>query len=85
MVEKKVAVIEIMKLWPIFVALISGLIWLIRLEAKVLYLEKDQTKEVKRSSEKDRNLWKEVKGIREEVHEVKTTLARIEGSLSNKG
>lgn len=82
--EDKIVVIEIMKLWPLFVAMVTGLVWLIRLEAKVLYLEKDQVREVKQNFEKDKNIWKEIKGIRDEVHEMKMALARIEGSLSNK-
>jgi len=41
----------ILKLWPIFLAIIIVVIWNIRLESKVLYLEKDHAREVKSSAD----------------------------------
>lgn len=62
----------IAELWPIFLSVLFCVIWLIRLEAKVLYLEKDNDEH-----------WKKLDDVQMKLDSIAESLARLEGKLSN--
>lgn len=62
----------IAELWPVFAGILFCVIWLIRLEAKVLYLEQDKD-----------DHWKTLEEMQRKMDLIASSLARIEGKLSN--
>ncbi len=59
--------------WPIFLSFLFSLVWLIRLEAKVLYLEKAQYEH-----------WSKLDAMQNKLQEIAESLARLEGKLESK-
>ena len=74
----------LLKLWPIVMVLILSLIWNIRLEAKVLYLEKDHAREIKSSSEKDKLMWEKFDAVVTELTNVKMVLTKLQTTIEIK-
>ena len=64
----------LLKLWPVFLLLLAGFAWLIRLEAKVMYLEKDH-------DENKKSMWEKIKTIELMLLKISESLARIEGKI----
>lgn len=64
----------LLKLWPVFLLLLTGFAWLIRLEAKVMYLEKDH-------DENKKSMWEKIKTIELMLLKISESLARIEGKI----
>ena len=64
----------LLKLWPVFLFLLAAFAWLIRLEAKVMYLEKDH-------DENKKAIWEKIKTIESMLLKISESLARIEGKL----
>lgn len=69
----------------LIVSLISGgavvLIWLIRLESKVLYLEKDHLKLVENSQKTDLLFQTRIEKLGQDLNEIRICLARIESRI----
>lgn len=57
-------------LWPVILSFSFSIIWLIRLEAKVLYLEKDREEH-----------WSKLDAMQDKLQEIAEALARMEGKL----
>jgi hypothetical protein len=75
---------EILRHWPIILAFILALIWLVRLEAKVLWLGRDHEKLEKSVAEKDKLLWEKFDAMRSDVTQILQAIARLEGRLSER-
>ena len=65
------------KLWPVFVALLGQFAWIIRLEAKVLYLEKDQANH----KEINDKLWNKLNELHATQNSTLLAVARLEVKL----
>lgn len=78
----------IYRLWPVFVAFIGSLAWLLRIEAKQVYLEKTVKELNDRFSNNDKALWDAVNGLskdlQKDIREILQSLGKIEGQLENK-
>lgn len=72
------------ELWPVFLGALIAFAWLIRLEAKVLYLEKDQTKSEEILKVKDATMWAKFGTIETNMNLILQSLGRLEGKLSNR-
>ena len=62
-------------------AALIGVIWLIRLEAKLLYLEKDHNKLDETSAKTELLFQAKVEKLSTDLNEIKISLARIESSI----
>lgn len=71
-------------LTPTMLLLVSGVAWLIRLESKVMYLDKDHREHKSAVKENEKLMWKEIKELQTDIKQVLLTLARIEESLRNR-
>ena len=67
--------------YSVLSAALVGMIWLIRLEAKVLYLQKDHNKLDETSAKTELLFQAKVERLRTELNEIKISLARIESSI----
>ena len=72
------------KAWPMIFALICCVIWNIRLESKVLYLEKDYEKHQNSIAEKDKALWIKFDSLQATVTTVLQMLTRLETKIEMK-
>lgn len=72
---------EILEFWPIIVFLGGSLVWFVRLESKVLYLEKDHEHHKDEREKKDAILWAKFDAIQISTNEVREILARVEERL----
>lgn len=63
----------IAEIWPIVACFLAGLVWLIRLEAKVLYLEKD-----------NEDHWNKLDEVQKKLDGIAESLARLEGKLETR-
>jgi hypothetical protein len=63
--------------WEIIITLALGLVWLVRLEAKVLYLEKDR----KLDLERQESLWNKLDSMQVTLTTILTSLAKLEGKM----
>jgi hypothetical protein len=68
------------EIWPVLVSTILVIVWLIRLESKVLYLEKDNISR----SEKDKMIWEKFNELQTTLTGILQSLARLEGRLESK-
>lgn len=71
----------VIKFWPILVAMVVVIIWNIRLESKVLYLEKDHEREVKASAEKDKIMWSKFDNVVNELSDMKLVLTKLQTTI----
>lgn len=60
-------------MWPILIGVMFGVIWLVRLEAKVLYLEREK-----------KMVWIKLDAIQVTLTEVLISLGKIQGKLETK-
>lgn len=72
------------KLWPTFLSLIGLGVWLVRLEAKVMNLEKELKEKKDRDETKERTLWDKFEKVLDKIQEVGEALARLEGKIEYK-
>ena len=72
------ALTKIFVLGGLFVGFIG---WFIRLEAKVMYLEKDHEKHKLLVKENEKKIWEKVEELQSDTKKVLLTLARIEESI----
>lgn len=68
-------------LTPTVLLLMSGVAWLIRLEAKVMYLDKDHREHKSAVKDNEKLMWKKIEELQNDTKQVLMTLARIEESL----
>lgn len=59
--------------WPVILSAMFFMIWLIRLESKVLYLERDRNEH-----------WNKIDAMQTKLQEIAEALARLEGKLETK-
>jgi len=69
--------------WDFVIASVLAVIWLIRLEAKVLYMEKDNARYREESLNKEEKLWEKIDNMTEKMQNILTALAKLEGYISN--
>lgn len=75
-------------LWPILATVIGlafvALVWFIRLEAKVLYLERDLDKAETAAKEKERVMWEKIDALQNSLNQLLQGIGRVEGKLDAK-
>lgn len=71
----------IYRLWPLVVFFGAAFVWLIRLESKILYLEKDFAKNQDAFKENIREINSKFNAMNLQLVEIKLSLARIEEKL----
>jgi hypothetical protein len=62
-------------------ALVLAIIWFVRLEAKVMYLEKDHFSHKEHCGNSDKTIWVEIKTLQGTLNDIALSLGRIEGKL----
>lgn len=67
-------------LWPVFVILLAGFAWLIRIESKVLY----QDEKIKLMQAEKIKVWEKLDTFGTFLNDIKNTLARMEGRAEGK-
>ena len=72
---------ELLKYWPLFAATVGMVAWFARLEAKVLYRERDR----RDRSSKDREMWNKIDSLQKSIGELLESVGRIEGRLMRNG
>jgi chromosome segregation ATPase len=63
----------IAELWPVFFSVLMCIVWLIRLEAKVVYLERESEEH-----------WHKMDEVQKKLDSIAESLARLEGKLESK-
>lgn len=71
----------ILKLWPVFTCFAFGIVWFIRLESKVAYLDKDHSNLVTSVKEKDLAMWSKIDSIQTTLNQLLQAIARLEGKM----
>lgn len=71
----------ILRAWPVFAALIGVVAWFIRLESKVLYLERDHLKQNESNEKRESTMWAKIDAIQATSTAILQSLAKIEGKL----
>lgn len=72
---------DISNLWPVILSLVFVLVWLVRIEAKVMYLEKAHEDEVKNKQALDDQIWAKLDEVQKSLSRITESLARLEGRL----
>ena len=67
--------------WTVGAGALGCVIWFIRLESRLIYLEKDHDKLVELSAKNDLAFDKKIDKLSNDLNEIRVILARIEGSL----
>jgi len=62
----------------LILALIAGIAWLVRVESKVLYLEKDLLEHKIREKEKDKIIWDKIESVQKSIGQVLESVIRME-------
>lgn len=70
-------------LWPIVLAFLLGLIWLVRLEAKFLNLKSNYDNYVVTEKDKDKVMWDKFESIQTSLNTLLQSVARLEGKMDN--
>nr|BDT27306.1 hypothetical protein BHI3_07720 [Bacteriovorax sp. HI3] len=71
------------RLWPLLLALVTVIIWCIRLEAEVRYLRKDHEEHKRTQQDKDSAVWKKLDFFQLTMNDAIKVLSRIEGKLEH--
>lgn len=71
---------NISDVWPLILSAVFVIIWLIRLEAKVLYLEKQNEHRL----ENDKMIWEKFEALQSTLTTILQSLARLEGKLEGR-
>lgn len=66
---------------PISLTILCGVVWFIRLEAKVLYLEKEHNTTKELHKEKYELIWNKISLIEAHILTIMQSLSKIEGRL----
>ena len=70
--------------WPIILSLVFVIIWLVRLEAKVLFLDRSHEEFMKNNKEMEKEIREKLDEIKESVGKISESLARFEGRFEGK-
>ena len=70
---------------PEIVIAITALIWLIRLEAAVLYQSRDHIKLSEAVKEKDKLLWEKFDAMRTDIGKILENLFHLKGQMAQRG
>lgn len=73
----------ISNLWPMILSLLFLIVWCIRLESKVLYLEKDHEKTRVEISEKDKLIWAKHDSLQATLNQILQAIGELKGKLNN--
>lgn len=71
--------------WFPVAGLIGLIAWFVRLESKILYLEKDHENQKHSNNKKDSAMWDKMNSIQSTMNDIQQSLARIEGRMEHKG
>lgn len=64
-------------------AAIAGIAWLVRAEAKILYIEKDLAEHKVREKEKDKVFWEKIESVQKSIGQVLETVIRMEEQVKH--
>jgi hypothetical protein len=78
--ESELMLSNISEIWPLVLSAVFVIIWLIRLEAKVLYLEKQNEHRL----ENDKMIWDKFEAVQSTLTNILQSLARLEGKLEGR-
>lgn len=70
-------------IWPILLSILFVVIWCIRLESKVLYLEKDHEKTRAENIEKDKLIWAKQDALQTTLNQILQAIGELKGKLNN--
>lgn len=70
-------------LWPIVLAFLFGIIWLVRLESKFLNLKNNYDNYVVLEKDKDKVMWDKFESIQTSLNTLLQSVARLEGKMDN--
>lgn len=70
------------EIWPVLLSTLGAIVWLIRLESKVNYLEKDYEAYKVAAAEKDKVMWSKLDSLQSTMNQVLQTLGEIKGKIS---
>lgn len=70
------------EIWPVLLSIFGAIVWLIRLESKVNYLEKDYERYKEAAAEKDKVMWAKLDSLQATMNTVLQTLGEIKGKIS---
>jgi len=73
----------ISNLWPVLLSFLALVVWCIRLESKVLYLEKDHEKTRVEISEKDKLIWAKHDSLQATLNQILQAIGELKGKLNN--
>lgn len=68
-------------IWIMGVSALGSIIWFIRLEARLIYLEKDHNKLVELSARSEMLFDKKIDKLSSDLSDIRVILGRIEGSF----
>lgn len=83
---------KVIEYWPLIVFGLGGFGWLIRLEAKVMYMASDQARVEKtnaesvgrlekEATEREKTVWTKMDAMKDSLTAIRESLAKIEGKL----
>ena len=67
--------------WPVLMTFIAIIAWFVRLEAKVMYIEKDHERERLERLERDKDVSRKLDQMSKQLSAVLQTVSHIEGKL----
>ncbi len=76
--------VDIGSIITVAVLLLGSFAWLIRLEAKVIYLEKDHDEHKANGDKKITDMWLKIESILSTLNQVAQGVARLEGQITKK-
>ena len=68
-------------IWMIGLSTLGSIIWFIRLEARLIYLEKDHNKLVELAAKSEMMFDKKIDKLSSDLSDIRVILGRIEGSF----
>lgn len=75
---------ELKDYMPLILSGIACIVWFVRIESKVLYLEKEKDAQQKTDKEKDTLLWAKLDGIQLTMNALAISVAKLETRADNK-
>ena len=87
--EKAITLVDLIeKLWPMIAGIFAQFAWIIRLEAKVMYLEKEFKSHKQETNEKHEKhyeaLWAKLNTMEANITALLSAVSKLEGKLENK-
>lgn len=86
--EARETISIVSQLWPVFtgiaVCVFFLIVWCVRLESKVMYLEKDHEENKERQGEKSDVVWTKIDSLQNTMNSVLQAFGRLEGKIDAK-